>query len=176
MKVIRIPYEWLESIFGTFVADNFNTIMAVVLIVGFTIKVLKGNSRYNKDWVSEAQERQNKRYEYSDSFMNQTKTQENWNEHYARHSDTPFKSYNGKWYTNGWVYNEETNRWDPPDYLSEESARKWKWDEEKQIWIDQDKLERQERYRKFREGKEPTYEEWKAARLKEQQKEEHPEE
>ena len=48
------------------------------------------------------------------------------------------------------------------------------WDAEKGRWIDLAQVKRMERYKEFRKGKEPTFEEWKAARLKAQQKE-HPE-
>ena len=71
-----------------------------------------------------------------------------------------------KWYPTGWVFNEETQKWDPPDYLSAEAEEKWAWDENKRIWVDKAKAARLERYYEFRksQGKEPTYEEWKAAR------------
>ena len=36
-----------------------------------------------------------------------------------------------KWYPTGWVFNEETQLWEPPDYLRPESKNKWKWDEKK---------------------------------------------
>lgn len=76
-----------------------------------------------------------------------------------------------KWYPTGWVFNEETQKWDPPDYLSAESKEKWVWDAKKQVWIDQVKEARLERYHEFRksQGKGPSYEEWKAAREAEQQ-------
>lgn len=77
------------------------------------------------------------------------------------------KSYaEPKWYPTGWVFNEETQLWEPPDYIEKEAEQKWKWDEEKKIWVDKEKLFRQERYQKFREGKEPTFDEWKAQRDK----------
>lgn len=76
-----------------------------------------------------------------------------------------------KWYPTGWYWDQKTQRWTPPDYLSEEARNRWKWDPEKRIWIDLDKERRMERYRKYHKGREPTFEEWKAARAKEQ----HPE-
>lgn len=76
----------------------------------------------------------------------------------------------------GWIYDRDTMKWQPPDYLVEESKKKWRWDPEKQIWIDQEKEARLKRYQEFRkaEGKGPTYEEWKAAKLAAQKKD-HPE-
>lgn len=59
------------------------------------------------------------------------------------------------------------------DYLNasitDEVKREIEWDEEKAVWIDLDKKRRMERYQQFRKeaGKEPTFEEWKAAREKE---------
>lgn len=85
-------------------------------------------------------------------------------------------AYRGKrlWYPSGWTYNEKTKLWEPPDYISDQSKEKWRWDEKKQIWIDKEKEARLERYREFRrtQGKTLTYEEWKAAREAELQKEE----
>ena len=79
-----------------------------------------------------------------------------------------YNSMQGKWSPTGWVYNTKTGKWDPPDYLAKESSDKWRWNEEKQIWVDVEKEKRLERYRKNREGKPPSYEEWKAAKLAEQ--------
>lgn len=72
----------------------------------------------------------------------------------------------------GWTYNRDTMKWDPPKQLIEESKRKWRWDEEKRIWIDQEKEARIKRYREYRkaQGKEPTYEEWKEAKLEAERK------
>ena len=76
------------------------------------------------------------------------------------------KSAGVKWYPTGWTYNDKTGKWDPPDYLRKESKDKWRWDANKGIWIDQEKEERLEKYRKFHEGRPPTFEEWKANREK----------
>ena len=72
-----------------------------------------------------------------------------------------------RWYPTGWTYNERTKLWDPPDYIQKESAEKWEWDPEKKIWIDKDREARMERYRKYHEGKPPTFEEWKKQREQE---------
>lgn len=87
-----------------------------------------------------------------------------------------YQARHGEWSPTGWVYDRDTQKWDPPEYLAEESARKWRWNEEKRIWVDQDKEERLQRYREYRksQGNGPTYEEWKAARLAEE-KEKHSE-
>ena len=49
-----------------------------------------------------------------------------------------------EWYPTGWTYSEKTGKWERPDFM--------------------DKTEQQERYKEYRKGKEPTYEEWKATR------------
>jgi hypothetical protein len=70
----------------------------------------------------------------------------------------PPKPLNGepKWYPNGWYFDEKMEKWIGPDFESE--AEK------------QEKADRVQRYyeRRKAEGKEPTYEEWKA--LKEAEK------
>lgn len=77
------------------------------------------------------------------------------------------------WYPSGWVFNEETQLWDPPEYLQKEARHRWEWNQEKGIWIDKEKEARLERYRKYHEGREPTYEEWRAAQQKKKDPEEH---
>ena len=39
------------------------------------------------------------------------------------------------------------------------------WDTEKGRWVDLAQIKRMERYKEYRKGKPPTYEEWKAAKL-----------
>ena len=63
-----------------------------------------------------------------------------------------------KWYPNGWYYDETRGMWTGPDFktddeIKEQEARKAKYYE-----------------RRKAEGREPTYEEWKAAREWEQEK------
>lgn len=119
--------------------------------------------RYDSsDWLSKAQQRQNKRYEYTDPASRprpQKGAQKRENE--------------PNWYPSGWTYNEDTQLWEPPDYIRNESNDKWKWDPEKKIWIDTEKQRRIDRYHEFRakEGMPPTYEEWKAEREAAQQAE-----
>ena len=40
------------------------------------------------------------------------------------------------WYPTGWIYNEKTKLWEPPDFLVAEAKDRWVWDPEKGIWID----------------------------------------
>lgn len=83
-----------------------------------------------------------------------------------------YEAEHGARTASGWTYDRDKLKWDPPKELREESARKWRWDEEKRIWIDQDKEARMQRYREYWKDKrtEPTYEEWRAAKLEEQKK------
>lgn len=89
-------------------------------------------------------------------------------EEWVKENHPEYESIQGKWSPTGWYFNKETGKWEPPDYLNEESKRKWRWNDEKKVWVDIDKERRMERYRKNREGQPPTYEEWKAAKLAEQ--------
>ena len=74
----------------------------------------------------------------------------------------------------GWTYDRDTLLWNPPDSLSAEAEKKWRWDPEKQIWIDIEKERRIERHNQWRkeQGKGPTFEEWKKQRLAEKALEE----
>ena len=74
------------------------------------------------------------------------------NRHAEKHYNEP------NWYPSGWHFNKKTQLWESPDYINEDTAD-----------IENQKL-RLERYREYRrsQGKEPTYEEWKAAREAEQ--------
>ena len=69
----------------------------------------------------------------------------------------------------GWTYNEKTQLWEPPDYAKKESDKKWKWDSDKKIWVDQEKEKRLAKYKEYHKDRPPTFEEWKAAREKENQ-------
>lgn len=55
MRFIPIPvkYEWIERIFGTFIADNFNTISLSLTAVGFLIWVIFGK-RSKKRTIKES--------------------------------------------------------------------------------------------------------------------------
>lgn len=39
----------------------------------------------------------------------------------------------------GWIWDEETKTWVPPDSLVKESKEQWEWDPVKKIWIDKTK-------------------------------------
>ena len=86
-----------------------------------------------------------------------------------------YESQKGKWYPTGWVFNEETQLWQAPDYMTEQSQTKWRWDAEKKIWIDAEKEARMARYKEYHKDKPPTFEEWKAMRQQEDQNKQHPE-
>ena len=150
--VFLIPYEFIERVFGSFVAQNFNKITTVLFFGGLLFVLLtRKSNKANRNSAEEIKIKQ------------------------IKHEPQEEKNYSAfnknKWNANGWIYNEKTKLWEPPDYLSEQSRAKWKWDEKKQIWIDQEKVARLERYHEFRksQGKGPSYEEWKAAREAEQQ-------
>lgn len=121
--MIIIPYETIERMFRSYIADNFNEICAALLLIGFISAVLLRKKSFNSR---------------------------------KKHNKTP--SQEPKWYPTGWYFNEKTKLWEPPDYINEDTAD-----------IENQKL-RLERYREYRrsQGKEPTYEEWKAAREAEQ--------
>lgn len=74
-----------------------------------------------------------------------------------------------RWYPTGWTWNEEKQLWEPPDYIVRESDERWEWDEEKKIWIDKQKAEKMEKYRQYRATQPMSYEEWKAAKMREEQ-------
>lgn len=163
MIIHQVPYEWVEKIFGTFVADNFNTISISLSVIGIIIAIICGRritfslKRRYRHHVNESID-----YEY----MPEQKGSQDHEPEHGQISET------------GWVYDRDTLKWNPPDYLSEESRLKWKWDEEKRIWIDLEKQRRIEKHQAYLAStagsREPTYEEWKAQRLKEKNDEQHP--
>ena len=186
MYIFTVPYEWIQQIFGTFVADNFNTIMLIITIIGFIIAVIP---KKRNNWLEEAQNRQNKKFEKNYNIqpkkqpsndrsrlkeeirikykLTKNQTFDEWIE---EHKDDGYQGNQKegiRWYPTGWTYNEKTELWEPPDYLKKETSEKWKWDPEKRIWIDKEKEKRMERYREYHKDKPPTFEEWKAQKLKE---------
>lgn len=116
--------------------------------------------RRSDDWLYNAQVRQQKRYEYGDPY-------------FAKKQPEPEQKDHKVVFESGWTWNEKTKLWEPPSNASAESKKKWEWDAERQIWVDVEQQKRLERYKAFREkeGKGPTYEEWKAAREAERNKE-----
>lgn len=99
-----------------------------------TGKEAKKDLRDSDDWLTRAQARQEIRFE------NSAPPQYNRSQPETKKSRTTGKKKQGQtWYPSGWVFNEETQLWEPPDYLSKQSKDKWKWDEKKRIWIDKEK-------------------------------------
>lgn len=185
-------------------------ILNVLLVIAGTIwliKRLSGKENYKtkkketNDWITKAQKRQTKIYEYTD----------------------PHKAGEKQWSPTGWYYDEEKGKWVSPDYRdgskntslpTYEASKDWLYNESARIWVNADQLERnrhqqaylenRKRWKNFAEQEaeemriqaalreqrkpaeltqeekdlskqirpdraEPSYEEWKAARLKEQQ-------
>lgn len=147
MIIHFIPYEFLEKVFGTAFADNFNLINLILGLIGFVIAVMLGRRFTFKI--------RSRPVEYQDQ------------EEEEPEGEPVYESRKGEWSPTGWFYDNEKKEWIPPDYSAEESRLKWRWDDDKKIWIDIEKEERMKRYLKNRRamGKEPTYEEWKAAKL-----------
>lgn len=119
-------------------------ILAICAITYYVIKVIK-----SKSWIENAEDRQQKRFDYLNPHTQKAKEKQ--------------------WTSEGWRWDEEKGEWVAPYHLRVKEKIQWVWDEEKQVWVEKERKERMERYRKYREGKEPTYEEWKAAREKERQ-------
>ena len=99
-----------------------------------TGKESKKDLTKSDDWLTRAQARQEIR------FKNSAPPQYNRSQTATKKSKAKGrKKQDRTWYPSGWVFNEETQLWEPPDYLSKESKEKWEWDEEKRIWIDKEK-------------------------------------
>lgn len=126
--------------------SNREIIILAAMAIGLLLKIFIQKQKESK-WLEEAQQRQKTRFEYLNGTPRQnskiTKIEPR----------VPKDGYPGKqkWYPTGWVFNEETQLWDPPDYLN--SAPK-------------DKLAR---YKEYHKNRPPTFEEWKAEREKQQQ-------
>ena len=110
--MIEIPYELIERLFGPFIAHNFNTIMNVLFLTGFVYVFFCRNAIRMSSKQRNKQNQQKKRNQ----------------------------KLSTKWYPTGWVFNEETKLWEPPDYIPEG--------------------ERPVKPKRT----EPTFEEWKASR------------
>lgn len=138
--MIHIPYDLIQGIAGTYVADHFNDIVVAVCVSVFLIRIITRSvrkSRREKDRLREAQQRQQSRYEYEDELR---RRMENSRKKASLGQQSKvYASKNGKWSSTGWYYDPKTDKWYPPDYLSEESAKRWAWDPEKRIWIDKTK-------------------------------------
>ena len=129
----RIPYELIESLFGTRLADNFNTICACLCFVGIFMYFSNGSISTRR---KSRKRKKSKDIEYG--YIN-------WS------YDLKTKKWEGPIYTpegqrkqseTGWTFNEETQLWEPPKSLQRESAQRWEWDEDKKIWIDKNKKDK----------------------------------
>ena len=150
---------------------------AFIIIALAVIIIALISKRNNENWLDEAQRKNETRFEYLNRNVIEASEARKIKEQRKKNKKNQNQNINKsrKWYPTGWVFNEETQLWEPPDYM-EEDAKKWEWDEDKLIWIDKEREARKERYSAFRksQGKPPTYEEWKAAKLA-AEKEKHPE-
>ena len=91
------------------------------------IKASKGTK--NNDWLTQAQNRQNRSYEYTD----------------------PYKSIEKQWTPTGWYYDEENKKWVSPDFRdgrkntnlpTYDAPQDWHYNESTRIWVDAEQLER----------------------------------
>lgn len=95
-----------------------------------TGKRIRKNPLESDDWLTRAQARQEIRFENS---LPPITPKQKPRKHRKRHEKNVTR------YPSGWTLNQETGLWEPPDSLSRESKKRWKWDEEKHIWIDKSK-------------------------------------
>lgn len=91
---------------------------------------------HSDDWLTRAQARQEIRFQNA-APPSQPRTQYQKETKIQKRSKASQKE--PKWYPTGWTFNEETQLWDPPDYLSKQSKEKWEWDEKRRIWVDRKK-------------------------------------
>ena len=165
-----------EALSGILTLSFYIIIIRIVILIGIAALItwivkkvwnagsssqkpkIKRYNHQNEDWLSRAQRKEDSKFDYLNSHIGSDRGG------YAGNPKTGVK-----WYPTGWTYNDKTGKWDPPDYSRQESKDKWRWDAKKGIWIDQEKEERLEKYKKYHEGQPPTFEEWKAAREKENQ-------
>ena len=75
---------------------------------------------HSDDWLVQAQERQNRIYDYTD----------------------PVRSSEKQWSPTGWYFDESKGEWVAPDYIQQEAKTRWEWDDKKRIWIDKSKKKR----------------------------------
>lgn len=174
--IIPIPYEWVERFFGTYIADHFNEISWTLFFLGFLIWALFGkNPKTTRVFYKATPEPQREFKYYVDEnghYIPDLSEPKEFTEPKELEEPAIYQARHGEWSPTGWVYDRDTKKWDPPDYLSKESDEKWRWNEEKGIWIDTQKEKRQEKHKQWRreQGKEPSYEEWKKAKLESERK------
>ena len=159
MIILQYDYYTVEQLFGTFVADNFSWIFPIVGSIVVVI-ILRLISRFGSGQKDEPEIR------------------------------------------NGWAYNESARIWVDPDQLDEEkkrrayeeNRRRWKEFQEREaldeihavrmqelraqqeseavILSPEELRQAEEIWKKHQSSKAPSYEEWKAAKLKEQDRKE----
>lgn len=104
---------------------------------GFLWYVLTGkksrgsNPLNSNDWLTRAQARQEIRFKNSLPQVLASELDEGKKSKKKRKAPKNQQSY-----PSGWVKNEDTGLWEPPEYLKEESKSRWVWNDEKRIWID----------------------------------------
>ena len=159
MIIQQLPHEWIERLFGPYIADNFNAINLTLAGMGLVIAILIGRKISFKI-------RNNQKSTFKTDFLDEDIDDEELEE--DEEESSIYQARHGEWSPTGWIYDRDTMKWNPPDYLEEESRKKWRWDEEKRIWIDTEKEKRIQRHKQWREeqGKGPTFEEWKAQQKK----------
>lgn len=116
---------------------------AAILIIAFVIYSILGKSK-KKDWLSQAQERQNNRYEYNDPIKPQ-KTK---------------RLRNRTWTTDGWYYDEDRKKWVGPDYQPD-----WEYNAKTRMWVDADQLNE----RRYGEANEQIRQKWETLKREEAQ-------
>lgn len=89
-----ISYDLLETLVGPTIAENYNEIVAAIFVTAFFMSLLRKEHKKAKE-RKEREELQSK--------------------------ERPKRKGKKitKWYPTGWTFNEETQLWDPPDYLDE---------------------------------------------------------
>lgn len=98
--------------------DLFYLLLNILAVLAI-IRIIRKEIRASRE------RKQRKAIENSERFIAENK---NRFQRFNNKSKTP------KWYPSGWVWNDEKQLWEPPDYMSEQARRDWIWDEEKKIW------------------------------------------
>lgn len=156
--MIIIPGDLIEALFGSNAVPYVKAIIfALIILPPIFYMIANGQRKANRN--TPPKKNQGKKYEYGDPYL-------------AKTNPGPDPKASKFMSESGWTWNEDTKLWEPPEGAGAEARKKWTWDEDKQIWVDVEQQKRLERYKAFREreGKGPTFEEWKAAREAERQK------
>lgn len=185
--MVFIREEFLNTLGIT--RDEFDVIWIILIIVGAFLAGL-GFRHKRKDWLSEAQKHQNAKNEYSDPMT--LRTDKKWDPN-GWYYDEEKKKWVSPDYIDSskntrWEWNERARMWvDPTQMDTQRGAQGYetvrqKWDELKREEETIESLrthvhltdEEKELAKQIRvDRKEPTFEEWKATREKEQGKGKH---